>query len=113
MTSTANFFPAAEVRVATDLDHLGKLANWFDATFEPIEGSTGEIWWLTKDGEDPVAVVYLAVGRDDDAFLPVVAHEATHAAMYYMERIGEDKPSHEFMAYTVESFARAIEGQVG
>lgn len=44
-------------------------------------------------------------GTQDIALL---VHESIHVAQAYWESIGEDKPSEEFMAYTVQSISQYL-----
>jgi hypothetical protein len=63
-----------------------------------------------KDGSMPAAIVCINVNRDDDVIrsLTILAHEATHVKQSLMRAIGEDKPSDEFEAYTVENICMEL-----
>lgn len=79
----------------------------FDA-MPPCEAITSVL--ERNDGGDTIYLVTMTDCLDYSASTDaaILAHEAVHVAIDYLGRIGEDDPSEELMAYTVQTVTRYL-----
>ena len=103
-----DYFPTARVEVAFTPKELKKLCKKHGVAnpAKPTEADAETRTILCDEGL--LFIVRIDVSDKGDGFYPLVAHEAAHMASYYMEYIHEDKPSSEFMSYTVQAMMHAL-----
>lgn len=80
--------------------------------WKDTENAYGVTWTLEVGGEDTY-IVGLNMDRLKDAaeIVTTLVHEAVHVKQGWMDSIGEDSPSSEFEAYTVERIVASLMGQ--
>ena len=102
-----DYFPTARVEVAFTPKEL-KLCKKHGVV-NPVESADSDAETRTiACGDGLLFIVRIDASDKGDGFYPLVAHEATHMASQYMEYIHEDRPSSEFMAYTVQAMMYAL-----
>ena len=103
-----DYFPTARVEVAFTPKELKKLCKKHGVV-NPVESADSDAETRTiACGDGLLFIVRIDASDKGDGFYPLVAHEATHTASQYMEYIHEDRPSSEFMAYTVQAMMYAL-----
>jgi hypothetical protein len=83
---------------------------------EPKEGMVSRLRMVEREeGKQPVDKLVLLVTVADhldampiDTVVGIMAHEAVHIWQYLCEEIGEDHPSKEFMAYTLQTITQEL-----
>lgn len=75
--------------------------------------SDGTCYVLEKPGNNGlVCAIWInpdrIVGRELSDILGLIVHEATHVKQHIMEHFGEDKPSVEFEAYTIQNIFNTL-----
>lgn len=77
----------------------------------PIDDSAGKccIYKNPKNG-DPICIIVIAPPGDHElhSMLGVIAHECMHVWQEVRARIGEEFPSIEFEAYTIQSLVASV-----
>lgn len=63
--------------------------------------------WLTVDGRRAVVLFSRPTG-DMATDAAMMAHEATHIALFALDSIGEDEPAEEEMCYAVQAVTLAL-----
>lgn len=77
----------------------------------PYPTTDGRISAIEKDGANPIYLVTISERssqRSDEQIIGLLAHEAMHVWRYLCEAIGEDHPSPEFEAYTVQHLVQSL-----
>jgi hypothetical protein len=91
------------------LDHC-RIPKADRASWMKTEHSNATSTYLENPDGELVCVVALRVkeGVTGVQIAALLVHEAVHVWQQFCERIGEDKPSAEFEAYSIQSIAQAL-----
>lgn len=63
--------------------------------------------WLTADGRKAVVLFGKPTG-DTATDAALMAHEATHIALFALDAVGEDEPAEEELCYVVQAITLAL-----
>lgn len=63
---------------------------------------------VIEQGGETYCPVLFEYGDSSPQTLALLVHEAVHVAQAYWRELGEDEPSDEFMAYTVQQVAQYL-----
>lgn len=78
---------------------------------EPYPDSDGRLTRFARDGKTTLIMTLGESGEEEHSRVQIaglLAHEATHAKQMICDHIGEDSPSMEFEAYTVQAIFQAF-----
>lgn len=107
--SITDWFPTCEIEIARTESDLKEIREGYRVELSrPDHPHNAFCSFLASETTNPVAVVFIEDGITGNQLYGIVAHEATHCAMDYMQSIGEKEFSSEFIAYTVQSFVLEI-----
>jgi hypothetical protein len=75
------------------IESCGKFVN---------DGSHATTWKFECDDQEPSVIVGIRPGLTRDGLCEILVHEAVHVWQYARDIMGEEKPSPEFEAYSVQ-----------
>lgn len=96
--------PMPELRLYHSPKKCAKFLKRHGVPFEPSECADAQTWTFEDDGESYAAVLFNH-GLDMDYWddMGMLAHEATHVALYALRSIGDEEPADEEMCYVVQA----------
>lgn len=67
-------------------------------------------WWDAPKGHKPCVIVCMAQmkGAELEQYYSLLVHEAVHIFQRVCDYIGEDKPSDEFEAYSIQAISQEL-----
>lgn len=99
--------PMPELRLYHSRKKCEKFLARHQIPFNPIDGDDAQTWTF-RDGGMPYAVVLYDGDIQYDYWedMGMLAHEATHIALFAFGDIGESEPAEEEMCYTVQAISK-------
>lgn len=96
--------PMPEVRLYHSRRKCERFLGRHGVPFEPSECADAQTWTF-EDGGRSYAVVLFDCDPSIDYWddMGMLAHEATHVALYALRSIGDDEPAEEEMCYVVQA----------
>lgn len=104
LSSNFSTLPMPEVRLYHSRKKCRKFLERHRLQFEPIDGADAQTWTFRDDGV-PYAVVLYDCDTKYDYWedMGMLAHEATHIALFAFGDIGEGEPAEEEMCYVIQA----------
>lgn len=93
-----------EVRLYHSVRKCAKFARRLGIEFTMFDNCDAQTW-MFDDGKGGCAVVYYGGDEKTDRIsdISMLAHEATHIALYAFDAIHDERPSEEALCYTVQA----------
>jgi len=98
--------PMPEIRLYHDTEKALRYLAKSGATEEALPYADAQTW-LTVDGRRAVVLFSKPTG-DTATDAALMAHEATHIALFALDAIGEEEPAEEELCYVVQAVTLAL-----
>ena len=98
--------PMPELRLYHSRRKCEKFLGGHGVPFDPIETADAQTWTFRDKWQSYAVVLYDTDGeRSFCQDMGLLAHEATHAALFALGEIGETEPAEEEMCYVVQAIS--------
>lgn len=105
----SNVLPTPCMRLFHSASKCRKFLEKKGVPFHPLKLSDAQTWFITNDTDAYAVVLYEAkLSMPFEYDVSILAHEATHIAIFNLESIGEDSPTEEERCYMVQAIVHEL-----